>query len=77
MDPGQLTTAFAVWAAVVGMIGMAIVWELARLRTELTTMSTNLNEYIVSMERRVVAIETHMQIHHGFQPANHFGAGGQ
>lgn len=66
----ELPVAFGVWAAVVGMIGVAIVWELSRLRNELKDMSGKLNHYIVSMERRVTHIETHMVIKHDdFKPA--------
>jgi hypothetical protein len=66
----DLPTAFAVWAAVVGMIGIAIVWELARLRAELKDMTSKLNDYVVVMERRVTHIESHMQIMNvNFKPA--------
>lgn len=69
MSP-ELPVAFGVWAAVVGMIGIAIVWELSRLRGELKEMSGKLNHYIVHMERRVTHIETHMGIKHDdFKPA--------
>jgi hypothetical protein len=60
----DLPTAFAVWAAVVGMIGVAIVWELSRLRTDMKELSGKLNMYIVSMERRVTNLEAHMAIKH-------------
>ena len=65
----HFSTAFAVWAAVVGMIGVAIVWELSRLRGERKMMTHQLNTYIVSMERRVSTIEAHMSIkHNDFRP---------
>ena len=62
-DPASLNQAFAVWAAVVGIIGAALVYELARVSGELKSMSFQLNAYIVSMERRVTTIETHLRIH--------------
>jgi hypothetical protein len=70
MEPATLSIAFAVWAAVVGMIGVAIVWELSRLRAELKAMTVQLNSYIIGMERRVTHIESHMQIlSDAFRPA--------
>jgi hypothetical protein len=66
--PG-INSAFAIWAAVVGMIGAAIVWQLSRLRLEVNAMTVKLNDYILSMERRVTHIETHMGIKHDdFRP---------
>lgn len=73
MDDFALTTAFAVWAAVVGMIGAAIVWELARLRVEVRSMAENLNTHTVATEHRVTAIETHLSGRDGFTPSHHFG----
>ena len=65
----NLPVAFAVWAAVVGLIGAAIVWELSRLRNEVRTLTDNLNAYIVSMERRVTYLEAHMSFKHDdFRP---------
>lgn len=64
MEPHDLTIAFSVWAAVVGLIGVAIVYELTRLRSEMRQISDQLNSYIVSMERRVSTIEAHMSIKH-------------
>ena len=58
----DFNTAFAVWAGVVGMVGLAIVWELSRLRNELKDISHQLNSYIVSMERRVTNIETQLSM---------------
>ena len=58
----DFNTAFAVWAGVVGMVGLAIVWELSRLRNELKDISHQLNSYIVSMERRVTHIETQLSM---------------
>ena len=66
----DLSTAFAVWAAIVGMIGAAIVWELARLRGDLKEMTVRLNSYILSMERRVTHVEAHLHIKdHSFRSA--------
>jgi len=64
MEPNDLTIAFSVWAAVVGLIGVAIVYELTRLRNEMRQISDQLNNYIVSMERRVSTIEAHMAMKH-------------
>ena len=77
MDPQNLTVAFAVWAAVVGMIGMAIVWELARLRGEVHSMTNLLNEHMMETQGRLTAVETHLQVKDGFQPQNHFGMRGK
>jgi protein-S-isoprenylcysteine O-methyltransferase Ste14 len=69
MEPASLSTAFAVWAAVVGMIGAAIVFELIRLRSELRIMAKNLNDYILYMERRATHTETYLQMkHEDYQP---------
>ena len=73
MEPTNLSTAFAVWAAVVGLIGVAIVWELSRLRAEMKSMSHQLNVYIVGMERRVATIEAHMSIKHSDFQAHRSG----
>lgn len=68
MEPSNFGQAFAVWAAVVGIVGAAIVYELAHVRGNIKAMSEQLNEYIVTMERRVTAIETHLRIREGFAP---------
>lgn len=60
----DLPAAFTIWAAIVGLIGVAIVWELTRLRNDLHELTDNLNKYILSMERRVTHIESHMAIKH-------------
>ena len=57
MEPNDLATAFAVWAAVVGMIGIAIVWELSRLRAEIKTMGTMLNMHQLETQGRLTAEE--------------------
>lgn len=75
MDASALSTAFAVWAAVVGMIGAAIVWELARLRSEVRQMNGSLANHVVATEHRVTAIETHLNARDGFNPNRYFGQG--
>ena len=69
LDPSVVSQAFTVWAAIVGLVGAAIVYELARLRGELKQMSAQMNVYIVGMERRVSSIETHLRLREGFQPS--------
>jgi hypothetical protein len=64
MEPATLTTAFSVWAAVVGMIGIAIVWELSKLRVELKNMSGLLHDHILQTERRQTHTETFLSIKH-------------
>jgi hypothetical protein len=76
MDPQNLTTAFAVWAAVVGMIGVAIVWELSRLRGEVRHMADALADHMLQTQGRLTAVETHLNIRDGFVPGNHFGMRG-
>lgn len=67
----DLPAAFTIWAAIVGLIGIAIVWELTRLRSDLHELTDNINKYILSMERRVTHIESHMAIKHDdFQPVS-------
>lgn len=73
MDPSHLSVAFAVWAAVVGMIGLAIVYELSRLRSEVRNMADSLNEHQMQTQGRLTAVETHLHIRDGFVPSNHFG----
>ena len=75
MDPDNLTLAFGMWAAVVGMIGVAIVWELARLRGEVRSMSAQLGAHMMQTEHRVTAIEAHLARDGQFVPRNHFGVG--
>jgi len=70
LEPANLGQAFGVWAAVVGLVGACVVYELARVRGELKEMSEQLNTYIVGMERRVTAIETYLRINDNFVP-NH------
>jgi hypothetical protein len=66
MEPNDLATAFAVWAAVVGMIGIAIVWELSRLRAEIKTMGTMLNLHQLETQGRLTAVETHLHFRDGY-----------
>lgn len=60
MDSPELSTAFAVWASVVLLVGGAIVWELSRLRNDVRAMSSALNNHILHTERRVTHIEGHL-----------------
>jgi hypothetical protein len=62
MESSHLTTAFSVWAAVVGLIGIAIVWELSKLRNELRTVSLLLHEHMLQTERRQTHTETFLTI---------------
>jgi len=66
MNPDDLSVAFAVWAAVVGMIGVAIVYELARLRGEIRVMAGMLNTHQIETQGRLTAVETHLHIRDGF-----------
>ena len=66
MDPPNLSIAFAVWAAVVGMIGLAIVWELSRLRAEIRHMANLLNLHQLETQGRLTAVETHLHLRDGF-----------
>jgi CRP-like cAMP-binding protein len=77
MEAASVTTAFAVWAAVVGMIGGAIVWELARLRNEVRSMAQLLQRHQLHTEARLTAGETHLSMRDGFNPSNHFGLGAE
>ena len=69
MDPQNMSVAFAVWAAVVGMIGVAIVYELARLRGEIRTMANMLNLHQIETQGRLTAVETHLSMRDGFVAA--------
>lgn len=61
VNPDSLSQAFAVWAAVVGMVGAALVWELARLRAELRAMSISLSTHIVQTEHRLTMAEANIR----------------
>ena len=73
MDPQHLTEAFGIWAAVVGMIGVAIVWELSRLRTEVRVMANSLTAHIIATEHRMTAVESHLYHRDGFKPVRYRG----
>jgi hypothetical protein len=76
----DLPTAFAIWAAVVALIGAAIVWELARLRQEFKEMRTDFHSELkelrtmftnssINTEGRTTHIESHLRTKDGtFQP---------
>lgn len=66
MDPQNLSAAFTAWAAVVGMIGIAIVWELSRLRSEIKTMAALLNAHQLETQGRLTAVETHLHFRDGY-----------
>ena len=69
MDPQTLSTAFAIWAAVVAMVGAAMVYQLSQLRVEVKDLRADLNAYVLKMERRVTYIETHISMkHQDFNP---------
>lgn len=67
MDP-TLGTAFSVWAAVVALIGGAIVWEIARLRGDVKTLTSALNLHMLQTEHRLTAIESHLTNRDNFIP---------
>ena len=68
----QLTVAFTIWAAVVGMIGVAIVWELSRMRTEIKELRIDFNKLTIGTERRVTHIESHLAMgNEDFTPWRH------
>jgi hypothetical protein len=71
INPGNLSVAFAVWAAVVGMIGVAIVWELSRLRAEIRHMANMLNLHQLETQGRLTAVETHLHLRDGFVSSSH------
>jgi hypothetical protein len=54
---------FPVWQAVVGMIGIAIVWELSRLRKDVKEISKQLNDLAIHMEHRVATLEAYGNHH--------------
>lgn len=57
MDPNNLAQAFAVWAAVVGLVGAALVFELSHLRGEVLALTAILNGHIVETEHRLTTVE--------------------
>lgn len=58
MAPHDFGVAFTVWAAVVALVGGAIVYELARLRVQFTELSTQMNKLTVHFEHRLTRVET-------------------
>jgi hypothetical protein len=64
VEPATLSTAFAVWAAVVGMIGIAIVTELSKMRGDIKGMSRLIHDHILQTERRQTHTETFLSIKH-------------
>lgn len=57
MEPTNLVNAFSVWAAVVALIGGAIVFELARLRAQFAQLSKDMNRLTVHFEHRLTKVE--------------------
>ena len=70
MDPNNLAVAFSVWAAIVAMVGGALVFELSRIRNEMRDMSELLREHMLKTEARLTAVETHLMYRDGFRPSN-------
>ena len=68
MDPHNLTMAFTVWAAVVGLMGSAIVLEMRALRLELRSMKESLNQHILDTTERLTALESFSKMQHGYDP---------
>ncbi len=58
MNPDNLAVAFSVWAAIVGLVGAALVWELSRLRSEIKAIADRLNNSVVEFEHRLTAVES-------------------
>ena len=73
MNPQSLITAFSVWAAVVGLIGTGIVWELMGLRKDVRQIRDSLAEHAIEVQGRLTAVETHLRMRDGFTPTQHFG----
>lgn len=73
MDPQSMATAFTVWAAVVGLIGAGIVWELVGLRKDVHEIKDSLSEYMIEIQGRLTAVETHLHLRDGFLPQKRHG----
>ena len=73
MDPTNLTIAFTVWAAVVAIVGGAIVWELAKLRGDVQFLRNIVTHIQIEIQGRITAIETHLQMKDGFVPNRYMG----
>ena len=69
MDPANLTMAFTVWAAVVALMGGAMVIEMRALRMELREMKEALNMHIVETTERLAALEAFNKLRHGYEPS--------
>lgn len=67
MDPHDLTQAFTVWAAIVGLVGVSIVWELRRMQREIRAISEQFAEYMVETEHRITEVEAHLRFHSGYR----------
>lgn len=75
-ESSGLPVAFAVYAAVVAMIGAAIVWELARLRAEVRVMARLLNLHQIETAGRLAALEAFLNVRDGYKrAAGRFGRG--
>ena len=57
MEPNNLATAFTIWAAVVGLVGAGVVFELSRLRAQLSDVANRLHGLTVDFEHRLTALE--------------------
>ena len=57
MEPNNMAIAFTVWAAVVALIGGGIVWELSRLRDQVSDVADKLAKMAVDFEHRLTAVE--------------------
>lgn len=60
--------AFTVWAAVVALMGAAMVFEMRALRMELREMKDSLNDHIVDTTARLTALEAFNKVQHGYEP---------
>lgn len=61
MDPTSLSIAFTIWAAVVGLIGATIAWELISLRRDVKTLGARLEQLALNHEHRLTHVETHIE----------------
>ena len=58
MDLDYLSIAFTVWAAVVALVGGAIVYELSRLRVKMEELGDRMGALTIHFERRLTRVET-------------------
>lgn len=65
MEPNNLAAAFGIWAAVVGLVGGGIVYELSRLRKQMDVLAQRLSELTVRFEHRLTRVETRVGIRYG------------